>query len=417
MVSEQVVFISYAWGEETHEREAIVNQLDQSLQKRGIKIVRDKRDLGYKGSIGKFMERIGEGDCVIVVISDKYLRSKNCMFELVEIAEHKQFAERIFPIILSDAKIYDPVDRIDYAQHWEKEKEKLNEKLRTLSDFSNLQGVHEELNNYDRFRREIDELTFVLKDMNTLSPDLHRNSDFNDLYLAIEKRIMAGSGSSMAFTKIDLQPFEPETVDIPGGAFQMGCAPGDGIPDYEALRHEVNIPTFRIGLHLVTNEQYEYFVRSKEKVVRPVMQWKGQSVPHDIRDSPVLGVTWDDAMQYCEWLSQSTRQNYSLPNEAQWEKACRGRYPCAENMGRFMEWTCSLWGDKRVSPDARYLYPWKKDDGRNNLSANHQIRRVLRGFIGTDATGLRKCSAKYGRAVDDPGFGSSLHGFRVILTL
>ena len=31
---EQAVFISYAWGEETHEREAIVNQLDQSLQKK-----------------------------------------------------------------------------------------------------------------------------------------------------------------------------------------------------------------------------------------------------------------------------------------------------------------------------------------------------------------------------------------------
>jgi len=48
---ENSIFISYAWGEETDEREAIVNRLDQSLQKRGIKIVRDKRDLGYKGMI------------------------------------------------------------------------------------------------------------------------------------------------------------------------------------------------------------------------------------------------------------------------------------------------------------------------------------------------------------------------------
>ena len=60
--NEQQVFISYAWGEETSERKAIANQIDKSLQKRGLKIIRDKRDLDYKGSIRKFMELIGEGE-------------------------------------------------------------------------------------------------------------------------------------------------------------------------------------------------------------------------------------------------------------------------------------------------------------------------------------------------------------------
>ena len=69
---EKAVFISYAWGGESEE---IVNQIDQALQQRGLKIIRDKQDLGYKGSISAFMERVGQGNCVIVVISDKYLRS------------------------------------------------------------------------------------------------------------------------------------------------------------------------------------------------------------------------------------------------------------------------------------------------------------------------------------------------------
>jgi hypothetical protein len=186
---EQKVFISYAWGEETSEREAIVNQIDKSLQKRGLKIVRDKRDLGYKGSIRKFMERIGEGDSIIVVISDKYLRSKNCMYELVQVAKNKQFADRVFPIILSDAKIYDAGDRLDYIEHWEKEKARLNKKVRELSDFSNLQSIQEELNDVDEFRDEIDELAGLLKDMNTLNPNMHRDSDFSELFTAIEKRM------------------------------------------------------------------------------------------------------------------------------------------------------------------------------------------------------------------------------------
>src|SRR5215213_5077553 len=99
---EQAVFISYAWG---GEREQVVNQIDQALQAQGLKIIRDKRDLGFKGSIREFMERIGQGNCVIVVVSDKYLRSENCMYELVEIAENKQFQDRIFPVVLGDANI------------------------------------------------------------------------------------------------------------------------------------------------------------------------------------------------------------------------------------------------------------------------------------------------------------------------
>lgn len=186
---EQRVFISYAWGEETSEREAIVNQIDQSLQKRGLKIVRDKRDLGYKGSIRKFMERIGEGDAIIVIISDKYLRSKNCMYELVEIAKNRQFSDRIFPIILSDAKIYDAADRVDYIAYWDNEKEKLNKKYGTLKDKSNTEGILEQLSDYDRFGDEIDGLTRILKDMNTLTPDMHRDSDFSELFASIEKRM------------------------------------------------------------------------------------------------------------------------------------------------------------------------------------------------------------------------------------
>ena len=182
---EQAVFISYAWG---GEREEIVNQIDEALQKRGIKIIRDKRDLGYKGSITGFMERIGQGNCVIVVISDKYLRSPNCMFELVEIAENKQFHDRIFPVVLADADIYDPVKRIEYVKYWEVKRAELAEAIKTL-DPANLQGIREDMDSYDRIRDRISGLASTLKDMNTLTPDMHRDSDFSELYDSIVKRM------------------------------------------------------------------------------------------------------------------------------------------------------------------------------------------------------------------------------------
>jgi len=201
---EQSVFISYAWGEE---REEIVNQIDGALQKRGIKIVRDKRDLGYKGSIKEFMERIGQGDCVIVVVSDKYLRSPNCMFELVEVAENKQFHDRIFPVVLADADIYRPVKQIQYIKHWEDEIKELKETLGTV-DPTHLEGIYEQLNLYDRIRDNISRLTAILSDMNTLTPEMHQDSNFSVLYDAIEKRMKAVPATSPTETKKDAKSAE-----------------------------------------------------------------------------------------------------------------------------------------------------------------------------------------------------------------
>ncbi len=185
---EKTVFISYAWGGESEE---IVNRIDQAIQARGIRIIRDKRDLGYKGSIREFMERIGRGNCVIVVISDKYLRSSNCMFELVEIADGKQFHDRIFPVVLKDADIYNPLKRIEYIKYWEVKRAELADAIKTL-DPANLQGIREDMDLYDRIRDRIAGLTGILKDMNTLTPDMHLDSNFNDLYVAIEKRMKEG---------------------------------------------------------------------------------------------------------------------------------------------------------------------------------------------------------------------------------
>src|SRR5687768_9651962 len=187
---EQSVFISYAWGGESEE---IVNKIDEALQQRGLKIIRDKRDLGYKGSISAFMERIGQGNCVIVVISDKYLRSPNCMFELVEIAEGKQFHDRVFPIVLSNAEIYDPVRRLEYVKHWEVKLAELDQAMRGVGQ-ANLQGIREEIDQYSRIRDKVSGLTSLLKDMNTLTPDLHRDSDFSEIYAGIERRMAEASG-------------------------------------------------------------------------------------------------------------------------------------------------------------------------------------------------------------------------------
>src|SRR4051794_21152002 len=117
------IFISYSWGGES---EAIVNQLDTAFQEKNMVLIRDKRDLGFKGMITAFMQRIGEGKAVVAVISDKYLRSPYCMFELLEIHRNLNFKERIFPIVLDDAKIFDPMARLQYFEYWQEKKKELD---------------------------------------------------------------------------------------------------------------------------------------------------------------------------------------------------------------------------------------------------------------------------------------------------
>ncbi|KAM3098629.1 COR domain-containing protein [Phormidesmis sp. 146-12] len=181
----QEVFISYAWGGESEE---IVNQVDRAFQQKGITIVRDKRDLEFKGSITQFMQRIGRGKCVIVVISQKYLKSENCMFELVEIAANQSFKNRIFPIVLDDAKIYKPLDRIQYLQHWEQEKQSLDEAMKSVGS-EYLQGFRESIDLYTKIRMTIADLTNTLKDMNTLTAKIHTESGFEELFEAVDRKL------------------------------------------------------------------------------------------------------------------------------------------------------------------------------------------------------------------------------------
>jgi hypothetical protein len=406
---ERAVFLSYARG---GEHEEIVDEIDRALQARGIKILRDKRDVGYKDSIRQFMERIGQGNCVIVVISDKYLRSPNCMFELVEIAEGKQFHDRIFPIVLNDANIYDPVRRLDYVKYWEMKRGELAQAMREV-DPANLQGIREDIDQYDRIRDKISGLTSILKDMNTLTPDLHRDSDFSHIYDAIEKRLNESEPERVSnFVKIE--PFEPETIHISAGTFVMSNYAKAGDPDHAPSQYEVHLPDYRIGKSPVTNNQYKIFLQQTGKLATTSMGWEGQRIPKGLENQPVTGITWYEALSYCKWLKDKTGREYSLPTEAEWEKACQsGGFDSFEYVGNIRQWTRTLWGEDSITPDPQFADP--RDIQSNDLNASSMVRRVIRGGVVSDPDKEAIGSIRSSDAPDRPGPPGKRIGFRVAL--
>ncbi|KPA10420.1 Toll-Interleukin receptor domain protein [Candidatus Magnetomorum sp. HK-1] len=179
----QGIFISYAW--EAHS-EKIVDELESMFKEKGLTIIRDKSELSYKDNIKTFMETLGKGMSIIIVISDKYLRSHNCMRELVEILKNGNFYDRIFPIILKDADIYEPIKRIAYVQFWDKKKQELDEQIGCVPSSSS-KGFRDEIDLYKEISDSISELTEILKNMNTLTPDMHQRSGFNQLLEAMGK--------------------------------------------------------------------------------------------------------------------------------------------------------------------------------------------------------------------------------------
>lgn len=191
--SEKKIYFSYAWGdkEKGETREEIVNQLYDSLKEDNFEVVRDKMDLGYRGLISEFMKEIGEGDLIVVVISDKYVKSPYCMFELYEIARNCKFdkslfARRILPIMVEFIDFSDPFILEPYFEHWEKEEQKWEEFVKKRAD----KISQDQFNRYEKVKLihgNIGKLGDWLIDMNTLNPKLLSENNFEEIKKAIQK--------------------------------------------------------------------------------------------------------------------------------------------------------------------------------------------------------------------------------------
>ena len=138
-VAKPEYFVSYAWGDDTSpeglERETIVDRLCADAEPRGIHIIRDKTTLRLGERITPFMLRIGAGDRVFVILSEKYLRSPYCMFELLEIWRHSRgdeadFRRRVRIYALPDAKARTPIERIRLARDWKREHDEISDMIK-----------------------------------------------------------------------------------------------------------------------------------------------------------------------------------------------------------------------------------------------------------------------------------------------
>jgi formylglycine-generating enzyme len=97
----------------------------------------------------------------------------------------------------------------------------------------------------------------------------------------------------------------------------MGCDCGQ---DNEKPVHPVWVDEFLMAVCQVTNAEYARFVADTRSPPPPFCNDLAFCNPLQ----PVVGVSWHDAVRYCQWLSATTQRNMRLPTEAEWERAARG---------------------------------------------------------------------------------------------
>jgi formylglycine-generating enzyme required for sulfatase activity len=124
---------------------------------------------------------------------------------------------------------------------------------------------------------------------------------------------------------------------IPPGKFTMGSPQAEidralslvdenswekGYIPTEGPEHPVGIrqPYYMGGTH-VTVGQFRQFVEEAKYNIGDD-RWKNPGF-EQFDDCPVVLVAWDNAVAFCDWLSQKEGKTYRLPTEAEWEYSCR----------------------------------------------------------------------------------------------
>jgi formylglycine-generating enzyme required for sulfatase activity/tRNA A-37 threonylcarbamoyl transferase component Bud32 len=226
-----------------------------------------------------------------------------------------------------------------------------------------------------------------------------------------------------------------EMVEIPAGTFYMGSPENEvGRNDSEGPQHQVNVPNFFIGKYPLTQAQYQAIIGNNPA------HFKGNN-------RPVERVSWNNAVAFCQKLSQKTGKNYKLPSEAQWEYACRagtttpfyfgesitpdlvnydgnGVYAAAPK-GQYRKQTTDV---GTFPPNAFGLYDmhgnvweWCEDDWQENyinapVNGSALISRsdykLLRGGSWNDFPGYCRSACRFNYSLDYHDY--DLIGFRVV---
>lgn len=212
----------------------------------------------------------------------------------------------------------------------------------------------------------------------------------------------------------------PQMIRVPEGEFMMGFR--DNVTT-QPVRKVTISKDFGLGRYPVTNREYlGYLTVTDQPISRlvnnPKLAWH-----------PVVNVSYEEARDYCSFISKITGRDFKLPSEAQWEYAAGAKYPWGNESFRGRvnfddKGTTRVFSHPKgqtkfgIYAMAGHVWEWMQDFGRyEGYDAGRTVDpigfgsfNVLRGgsYASTDGNHLKSTS----RALSTPKRLSTF-GFRV----
>lgn len=188
------IFLSYC--QKDHNIADIVDSTISKSVADFAQISRDVRDIKYRESIKKFMETVGTHDYVIMIISDNYLKSRNCLYEMLEVMRDRNYGKKILFIVLSDddakyyddplpqhigAKVYGIEGQAEYISYWQQQNTNLKHQIEKIDDPILSIEYAKELKIITKIQLDLPEFMAHLREHNGINFSKLMQSDFKEI--------------------------------------------------------------------------------------------------------------------------------------------------------------------------------------------------------------------------------------------
>ena len=181
---ESKIFLSYS-----HENKETADRVDKFFISKGIQLTRDERDAPAYSNLEKFMDTIRDHDYVIILISDAYLKSINCMYEVIQFIQERNYIYRTFPIVIdNEATIFDSSKHGKYIHYWQEKYKKFGDEIEALKH-TGTSYLHKELDKIDKIQSNIGEFLNKISKLKCLPLEELENTDYKAILDKISKTV------------------------------------------------------------------------------------------------------------------------------------------------------------------------------------------------------------------------------------